>query len=365
MADEDGRRVLVTGICGVLAGQLAARLEADARVDYLLGVDLREPTHALSRTEFVQADLRNPLVAKLVESTRVDTIVHLDVTATPREAGGRARMKERNVIGTMQLLGAAQRTPTLRRVVLKSTTAVYGSTYTDPALFREDATPEVTRQQGYGKDAAEVEGYARAFGRRREDVTLTILRFANFIGPTVQTPLTRYFALPVVPTVLGYDPRLQLCHEHDATEVLYRAVMGDHHGIYNVAGPGTLYLSQAVRLAGRPSVPVAQPFVHSVASVLRRAGRVDVTPDQLRMLMYGRVGDITRLRTRIGYEPAYSTRAALDDFLAGARVRPLVDRDTALRWETELQRLLVRVVGGRAGDTGAPTRERVENRGSV
>ena len=336
MAEEGGRRVLLTGLAGVLAGRLAARLEADEGVDYIAGVDLREPRHDLTRTEFVRADLRSPLVAKVVESTGVDTIVHLAVTATPRRAGGRARMKEHNVIGTMQLFGAGQKAPALRKVVVKSTTAVYGSSYADPALFREDAAPEVANQSGYGKDAADVEGYARAFGRRRGDVTLTILRFANFIGPTVETPLTSYLALPVVPTVLGFDPRLQLCHEFDAVEVLYRSVRGDRGGIYNVAGPGMVYLSQAIRLTGRVPMPVPLPFVNATAGLVRRTGGVDFSPEQLRLLMYGRVGDISRLRDRFGYEPAYSTKEALAAFIASGRAHPVIDRDTVARVERQM-----------------------------
>lgn len=345
MTDDGPRRVLITGISGVLAGALAARLEDDDRVGFVAGVDTREPVQNLRRTEFIRADLRNPVMSKLLESTRVDTVVHLALTAAPKGAGGRARMKEQNVIGTMQLLAAAQRAPWLRRVVVKSTTAIYGSDYTAPALFREDAAPDPSRQRGYAKDAADIEGYTRAFGRRREDVGLVILRFANFIGPTVHTPLTGYFALPVVPTVLGYDARLQLCHEADAVEVLHRSTVGDPHGIFNVAGPGTVYLSQAIRLAGKPSLPVVSPLASSLASLIRRTGRVDFTPDQLRLLMFGRIGDITRLRTLFGYEPAYSTRAALEDFLAAGRVRPVVSRETAGRWEQELHRVLTRATG--------------------
>lgn len=340
MTDEGGRRVLITGIDRVLAGRLAARLEADDEVAYIGGLGLREPRHDLARTEYVRTDLRNPLVAKVIEATRADTIVHLDITATPHHAGGRSQMKELNVIGTMQLLGAAQKAPALRKMVVKSTTAVYGSHYTNPALLREDAVPAAPRQHGYGKDAVDVENYARAFGRRREDVMLTILRFANFIGPRVETPLTRYFALPVMPTVLGYDPRLQLCHEDDAVEVLYRSVRGDQRGIYNVAGPGMVYLSQAIRLAGRVPLPVPLPFMNSIGGLVRTTGRVDFSPDQLRLLMYGRVGDISRLREAFGYEPAYSTREALDDFLATGRVPAVVERDTARRVERQLAALL-------------------------
>jgi UDP-glucose 4-epimerase len=336
-----GRRVLITGISGQLAGLLAARLEADERIEYIAGVDLTEPRHDLSRTEYVRADLRNPLVAKIVDSTRVDTIVHLSITAAPGSSGGRARMKEHNVIGTMQLLGAAQKSGRLRKFVMKSTTAVYGSSSGDPALFREDVAPGGPRA-GYSKDAVEIEGYGRGFGRRRPDVSLTILRFANFIGPTIDSPLTRYFTLPVVPTVLGYDPRVQLVHEHDAVEVLLRSVIDDHPGIFNVAGPGIVYLSQAVRLSGKPPVPVPLPFVNGLGTLVRRTRRVDFSPEQLQFLLYGRVGDITRLRTLFGYEPRYTTREAFADFISSRRVAALLDRDTAIRWERELYDFITR-----------------------
>jgi UDP-glucose 4-epimerase len=316
VAHDQPRRVLITGVAGQLAGRLAARLEEDDRIAYLAGVDLVEPVHDLRRTEFVRADLRSPLVAKVVESTRVDTIVHLAVTATPQDAGGRGRMKELNVIGTMQLLAAAQKAPLLGKLIVKSTTAVYGSSYAAPSLLREDAEVETRALHGYTKDAIEVEGYARAFGRRRADATLTILRFANLVGPTVTSPLTRYFGLPVVPAVLGYDPRVQLCHEADAVELLQRSVLDDHPGIYNVSGPGVLYLSQAIRLAGKPMVRVPLPFVNGTASIVRRLGGLDFSPEQLQFLLFGRVGDITRMRTAFGYEPAYSTRTAFEDFVA-------------------------------------------------
>jgi UDP-glucose 4-epimerase len=352
-AAADTRRVLITGISGVLAGRLAARLETDERIEYIAGLDLTEPAHDLSRTEYVRADLRNPLVAKVLDSARIDTVVHLAITASPGRAGGRARMKELNVIGTMQLLAAAQKSDRLRTFVMKSTTAVYGSSYADPALFREDSPPGGGARSGYAKDAVEIESYARAFGRRRPDASLTVLRFANFIGPTVDTPLASYFSLPVVPTVLGYDPRLQLCHEDDAVEVLYRSVTQPHPGIYNVAGPGIVYLSQAIRLAGKPSAPVPLPFVTGLAGMVKRAGRVDFSPEQLQFLLYGRVGDITRLRTVFGYEPRYGTRAAFEDFIAGRRIAALVDRDTALRWERELYDFITRKNNEpRLGDAG-------------
>ena len=160
-------------------------------------------------------------------------------------------MKEMNVIGTMQLLAACQKAPSVRRLVLKSTTAVYGSSSRDPAIFNESMAPKDLPPGGYAKDAAEIEGYLRGFARRRPDVAVTVLRFANFIGPRIDTVFTRYFALPVVPTVLGYDARVQLLHEEDGLAVLERATSENLPGVFNVAADGVLLLSQAIRRAGR------------------------------------------------------------------------------------------------------------------
>ncbi|MDX1659334.1 MAG: NAD-dependent epimerase/dehydratase family protein [Nitriliruptorales bacterium] len=331
-----GRRVLITGISSPLAGMLARALEEREDVAYLVGVDTHEPHHDLTRTEFVRADIRNPLVARVLTAAEIDTVIHLSTVAGPMEAGGRAQMKEQNVIGAMQLLAACQKAESLRTFVLKSSTAVYGSDYTDPGLFREDQTPREAPSSGFAKDATEVESYARSFGRRRKDATVTILRFANFLGERMDSAFSAFFNMPVVPTILGFDPRLQFCHEEDAVEVLRRAVVEDHPGIYNVSGPGVLYLSQCIRLAGRVPAPVPQPLVSAVAGLVRRTGRVDFSPEQLRFLQWGRVGDISKLTDTFGYEPKYSTREAFEDFVARRRISGLVNRDEVFRWEREL-----------------------------
>jgi UDP-glucose 4-epimerase len=321
------RVVLVTGVSRYLGGRLAAELAADASIERLIGVDVVPPRTDLGRTEFVRADIRNPIIAKVIASAQVDTVVHMSVIATPFGAGGRTAMKEINVIGTMQLLAACQKAPSVRKLVVKSTTAVYGSSPRDPALFTENMEPRRLPRSGYAKDSVEVEGYVRGLGRRRPDVDVTLLRFANFIGPRIDTPLTRYFALPVVPTVLGFDPRVQFVHETDGLEVLRRAVAEDHRGTFNVAGDGVLLLSQAIRRAGRTSFGFPSPAVSVVGSAFRRTGLVDFSPEQLAFLQFGRGVDTRRLREDFGYEPRYDTAAAFDDFVTGSGLSRIVDPD--------------------------------------
>ncbi|MFP5069452.1 NAD-dependent epimerase/dehydratase family protein [Pseudonocardia nantongensis] len=320
--------VLVTGVSGYLGGHLAARLAANPDIDRVLGVDTVPPPRDLlrrmGRAEFVRADIRNPLIAKVISSASVDTVVHASLSASPGTSGGRATMKEMNVIGTMQLLAACQKAPSVRRVVLKSTTAVYGASSRDPAVFDEATGPKDLPSGGYAKDAAEIEGYLRGFNRRRPDVSTTVLRFANFIGPRIDTVLTRYFALPVVPTVLGYDARMQLLHEEDALAVLERAATEELPGVFNVAAHGVLMLSQAIRRAGKVAVPVPSSAVGPVSRVLRGARMVDFSPDQMRFLNFGRVVDLSRLVDVFGFEPRWTTTQAFDDFVHGKALRPVL-----------------------------------------
>jgi UDP-glucose 4-epimerase len=348
------RVVLVTGVSRYLGSRLCGQLSADPTVDRIVGVDTTPPTRSdlarLGRTEFVRADIRNPLIARVIAQASVDTVVHASVTATPRGAGGRAPMKELNVIGTMQLLAACQKSETVRRLVVKSTTAVYGSSSRDPAVFTEDMQARGLPRSGYARDAVEVEGYVRGFSRRRPDISVTMLRFANFIGPTIDTPLTRYLTLRVVPTGLGYDPRLQLLHEDDAIEVLRMATLTDRPGVFNVAGEGAVLLSQAIRREGHLGVPVPAFAVALAGKIVRRSG-VDFSPEQMQFLNFGRIVDVTRLHRDFAYLPQYSTAEAFAAFIAGRPVRPVVSAGTIRQGEQLIERLLrVPVSAGVAGD---------------
>ncbi|GAB2824321.1 NAD-dependent epimerase/dehydratase family protein [Lentzea nigeriaca] len=324
--------ILVTGVSRFLGGHLAARFAANPDVERVLGVDTEPPPRDLlrrmGRAEFVRADIRNPLIAKVISTANVDTVVHASVTANPAGPTGRTAMKEMNVIGTMQLLAACQKSPKVRKLVVKSTSAVYGSSSRDPAVFTEDMGPKDLPSSGYAKDAVEVEGYVRGFGRRRPDVNVTTLRFTNFIGPRIDTVLTRYFALPVVPTVLGYDARVQLLHSEDALAVLERATLHDLPGVFNVGGDGVLLLSQAIRRAGRLNLPVPSMAVPTVGGFFRSARLVDFSPDQMRFLNWGRVVDTTLLKKEFGFTPRWTTQQAFDDYVNGRGLKPLIDPET-------------------------------------
>jgi UDP-glucose 4-epimerase len=308
------KRILITGVSHFLGLRLAKRLEDDPNVEHLVGVDQTEPAIPIKNLEFVKADISSPLIARVLSATAVDTLIHTNISSRPGRLGGRPQMKENNVMGTLRLLAAAQRSDAITKVVMKSSTAVYGSSPDEPSILTEKHAAGPVELQGYGKDCAEAETYARDFGRRRQDVELTILRTQNVVGPTARTSLSQYLSLPIVPTALGFDPRLQLLHEEDAVEALYGATFEECPGIFNVAGDGIVYLSQAIRMLGRVQVPLLLPAAQGAAGILRSLGVIDFPIDQLKLILYGRVVDSTRAKAAFGFAPKFSTTAALRDF---------------------------------------------------
>lgn len=323
--------VLVTGACRFLGGYLTARLAQNPMIKGVIAVDAIAPSkdmlRRMGRAEFVRADIRNPVIAKVIRNGDVDTVVHAAAASYAPRSGGTAALKEINVMGAMQLFAACQKAPSVRRVVLKSTSEVYGSSAHDPVMFTEDSTSRRPFRAGFAKDSLDIEAYARGLGRRRPDIAVTILRLANMIGPAMDTTLSRYLAGPLVPTILGRDARLQLLHEQDALGALERAAMAGKAGTFNIGADGIIMLSQAIRRAGRIPLPVPGFGVWALDS-LRRANRYnEISRDQFDYLSYGRVMDTSRMRSELGYQPKWTTAEAFDDYVRGRGLTPIIDPD--------------------------------------
>ena len=336
-------RVLITGISRFWGCELAMRLEADPDVEQIVGVDVREPSRDLARTDFVRADIRHSLIGKLVRALGIDTVVHTNLIVDPRRTTPRVA-HETNVIGTMNLLAACSGADSpVRKLVVKSSTAIYGAEPDDPSFWSEEMTRRRPPRDAFSRDIVEVESYVRDFGLRQRDCTVTTLRFSNVLGPLLQTPFQALFTLPAVPTVLGFDPRLQFLHEEDAIEVLYRATVQEHPGVYNVTGPGIVILSQAIKIMGKLNAPVIPPYGGALTTaVMRRSGVLDWPPHLLRLIQYGRVVDITKLCDEFGYTPQYSSREVVEDFAAKHRVRDLLAEQNRYTYEKDLEEFLQR-----------------------
>lgn len=309
-------RVLVTGVSNPLGAEVARRLAP--QVPLLFGCDIADPISALEEMDFVHADTRLSVVGKLVRRLRIDTVVHLAVMVdSPHDERS---IHETDVIGTMNMLAAASGPSSpVRRMVIKSSQAVYGACPTDPSLFGEDGVVWDRPEWGVTRDLVEMEQLVSDFAVRNESCAVTVLRLGYRVSE--DTSLCRYLSLPIVPTFAGFDPRLQLLHEEDAAEAIVRAVTGDHRGVFNVGAAGVVLLSQAIGIMGGRAAPVLTPYGSWLArGLLKVLAHVDLPPHLADFVAFGSAMDCARLEAEFGWHPAYSSRQTMDALARGREV---------------------------------------------
>src|SRR3954454_8562916 len=250
-----GRRVLITGIGSFWGGRVAQTLEQDDDVEMIVGLGVEEPRVQLERTEYVRADQSYSILSRIVRATQVDTILHTFLIVDSTRMSGR-ELHEVNVIGTMNLLAAAAAADSsVRHIVVKSSTLVYGSSYQDPAWFREEMSRVGAPKTRVERSLLEVEGYLRDFAEDNPHVTVTLLRFANVLGTDIVTAISKALSLPLTPCILGYDPLIQFVQEDDVVRSIEFVVTHDLPGVFNVAGDGRVPWSEVASICGKRMAP--------------------------------------------------------------------------------------------------------------
>jgi UDP-glucose 4-epimerase len=316
---------VIAGVSSHWGSELARALERDPGVSYLAGVDTSAPKADLDRTEFIEADIRNPVISRILPGLEPDVVVHCGIVWYPEPGKPARALHDINVIGTLQLLAACEKCDGLEAVVARGSAAIYGSEGAAPSFYTEEMARRYPLKTRFQRDIGELESYFDNFTRRHPQVTCTMLRFQPEIGPGLDQPLVRYLSLPVVPTQLGFDPRLQFVHAEDATGALAAATRNPVRGPVNVAPDGTISLTRILRLAGRPTVPIPHMIAGPVLSQLgRQLGAADLYNDGIRLLRFGRGCDNRRLKEEVGYLPRFDAEGAVRDYIAkGAAGRRL------------------------------------------
>jgi UDP-glucose 4-epimerase len=145
---------------------------------------------------------------------------------------------------------------------------------------------------------------------------LTILRFSSIVGPTVDTPMTRFLKEPVTPGLLGFDPMMQIIHEDDVVEALVHAVLNDVPGVFNVAADDAMPLGKIRGLAGKSAFALLHPFVYWGVKLLGDSGlRLSrYVPIELDYIRYPWIGDLARMRNELNFEPRYTAEETVREF---------------------------------------------------
>jgi UDP-glucose 4-epimerase len=315
-------RVLITGVSSPLGSRVATRLAADPAVEHVIGIDTRRPPGALAdRITFLEADLRRGELSTTLKRAAPHVVVHHDIVQFPEPGRSVRTLHDLNVIGTLQLLAACGELPGLKALVVRGSASIYGSQPDAPAFFTEDhAAAAGALRTRFQRDVGELERLVEAFARRHPSVTCTVLRPQPAIGATIDNPIMRLFRSPVVPTFLGFDPRLQFVLDEDLVGAVVAAVRHPVRGPVNIAGDGTVSLARTLRRLGRHGLPIAAPvYGPAVGALARLGGLPPLNDDVVRYLRNGRGVDTTRMRRDLRFVPTHTTAEAIDAVAAAIR----------------------------------------------
>lgn len=305
------RPVLITGICGRLGRRLARALHRQRPV---IGIDRRDFPGRPKDVVHHAIDVRRKKTQDVFRQERIAALVHLGVMHDPRASSSEHHTW--NVAGFQRLLEYAAQYE-IPKVIVLSSANVYGPRPDNPQFLAEDAPLLGGASFSEIRDLIEVDMLAQSFFWRRPATETVILRPSHIVGSVRNAP-SNYLRLPVIPTLLGFDPMVQVVHQDDVVAAIIQALRPGVRGIFNLAGPPPLPISRLVELTGRPRVSVPYSLAQSAVARLWKYRATSFPAPELDHVRYVCMVDDRRARDLLGYRHAHDIEAtvrALDDVI--------------------------------------------------
>ena len=316
---------------------MAQALEAKPDVEMILGLGTGDPLVPLERTEFVRSDQKYSILSRIVRATQVDTIVHTFLETNSVAVPSRV-LHEINVIGTLNLLAAAGASGTsVRKVVIKSSTHVYGAAEQDPTWFREEDSRTGPVRTRLERSLLEVESLVRDFADDNPHLAVTVLRFANVLGTDIVTPIIHNLRRRLLPCIAGFDPLVQFVEEDDVVRALEFVTANRVPGVFNVAGEGKLPWSEVASIGCAHLLPLPPVRPRLFAAPLERIGAIRFPPEMEGLVRFGRGVDTSRLR-EAGFEYRYTSAGTVTSFARANNLRRATGSTTPeYRYERDVE----------------------------
>ncbi len=300
------RRIVITGIAGRLGRLIAQQLHRNPD-NQVIGIDTRPFDDRPKDIEHHRLDLRSKKTRDIFRSKKIDALIHLGMLHKPRASA--AEVYSWNIGGTGKLLDYCA-TYNIPKVVVLSSANVYGPRPDNTQFLAEDAPLLAAQAFPAMRDLVEVDHMASSFFWKARDINTVILRPVHILGKVHNAP-SNYLRLNPVPTLLGFDPMIQIIHELDVADAVCLSLGKAIRGIFNIVGPGELPLSAILRELGRRTVPIPHPLAKPVWTLAWRIGLSSYPVAEFDFIRYVCMVDGSRAKHILGFRPGRSLRESI------------------------------------------------------
>ena len=164
---------------------------------------------------------------------------------------------------------------------------------------------------GWIRDMIAVDMYCSSFFWRHPEIETVILRPVHIIGAHLENMPSNYLKKNKIPTVMGFDPMMQVVHSEDVISAVDLALRPGIRGVYNIAGPGAVPLSRLISVMGKTALPIPEPIARAVQKTLWRTRLSSLPSQQMEHIKYVCMVDDSRAREHLRYTPQYSLEETL------------------------------------------------------
>jgi UDP-glucose 4-epimerase len=304
-SEREQAPVLVTGDCGRLGKRLVRMLHRERAV---VGIDARPFADCPKDVEHFTFDLRRKKTRDVFRSREFSAVVHLGIMHDPRKNSSEHHAW--NVTAFQKILDYVAQYEVTKLIVL-SGAAVYGPRSDNPQFLTEEAPLLGGARFSDIRDLIEVDMLAQSFFWKHPQTETVVLRPVHILGD-VRNASSNYLRLARIPTLLGFDPMMQVVHQDDVVRAIQSALVPGKRGIFNVAGCDPLPLSSLISLTGRPRIPVPHPLAEVLARRLWALGVTSFPAPELDFIRYVCMVDDRKARETLGFVPRYGIRETVD-----------------------------------------------------
>jgi UDP-glucose 4-epimerase len=307
------RHVLITGASGYLGQRLLRHLEGKPEVERITGIDVRPPSFASSRLEFIRCDVRENL-EYVFKGTNIDCVVHAAYILPPIH--DTALMEDINVNGTRNVLSSAV-AHGVRQVVECSSATAYGFRPDNPPVLTEDSELRADGDFTYAKNKREIEQWLVQFSRDHPHLTITVLRPCFVVGPGFANPLARHLCKKICLLPRKTAP-FQFIHEDDLVEIIYLLLRREKHGVFNLAADGTMTFDEMLSMLGSHAIRLPMWLLrplNELAWRLRLRCLTEFPSSSLKLTIHPWIVSNRKIKRELGYTFRYTTRSAFADFV--------------------------------------------------